>query len=146
MTGRKITLPVLPPRRPDWYEALSRYLAETARTPFAHGEMDCALFAAGAVAAMTGVDPAQRWRGRYKTLKGGLGALRRAGFADHLALTAALLPEIPVALAQPGDLAVVETADGPALGVVALPTVLFRTPAGLGSVSFLEASRAFRVI
>ena len=136
----------LPPRRPDWFDALSRYLARTARTPFAYGRMDCALFVAGALAAMTGVDPARPWRGRYQTLRGGLRHLRRAGFAGPDAVASALLPEIPSALAQPGDLALLLTADGPALGIVAGAAVLYRRPEGLGSLPLTHSTRAFRVI
>ena len=45
-------------RTPYWRSALAAYIAETMRKPFAWGLHDCALFAAGAVEAMTGNDPA----------------------------------------------------------------------------------------
>lgn len=132
-------------RQPDWKLRLIQYLSEAARTPFAPGRHDCALFAAGAVEAMTGMDYARPFKGRYTTLKGGLRILREAGFADAVALAAAWLPEIAPAFAAPGDLAVIDTAAGPALGVVQGAGIYVLTPDRLGVVPLLGASRAFRV-
>ena len=132
-------------RHPEWKLALIQYLEKAARKPFAPGEHDCALFAAGAVEAMTGVDYARPFKGRYTTLKGGMRVLREAGFADHIALTAAWLPEISPAFAAPGDLAVVATPEGPALGVVQGENLYVLTVDRLGLLPMLGASRAFRV-
>lgn len=132
-------------RKPDWKACLTVYVADQARRPFAPGVHDCALFAAGAVAAMTGSDPAHGWRGRYRTVQGGLRLLRKEGYADQIAFAASLLPEIPVAFAAPGDLAVVAAPDGPALGVVQGEAVYVLTPGGLGLLPLLGATRAFRV-
>lgn len=92
-------------RLPDWQRRLTEYLASVARAPFEPGRFDCALFAAGAVEAQTGTDLARAWRGRYDDLSGGLQTLVEAGFEDHLALVASLLPELPPAEARPGDIA-----------------------------------------
>lgn len=128
-----------------WHGRLVTYLAEAARTPFAPGRHDCALFAAGAVMAMTGIDLAEGWRGRYRTLAGGQRALARAGYADHVDLAARHLDEVPVSWALPGDIAAVETPEGPALGVVQGASVYVIGPAGLGLLPLTAASRAFRV-
>ena len=133
-------------RRPDWKLQLIQYLGEAARRPFRPGEHDCALFAAGAVEAMTGTDFAASFKGRYTTLKGGIRLLRAAGFADHAALAAELLPEIAPAFAAPGDLAVIDTPGGPALGVVQGEGIYVLTPDRLGVLPLLSAQRAFRVI
>ena len=84
-------------RLDDWHARLAAYVYEAGRTPFAYGAHDCALFAAGAVAAMTGTDLASDWRGRYRTLAGGLKAVKRAGHADHVAqvMEAMLLQSTP---------------------------------------------------
>ena len=129
-----------------WEARLTDYLAGIARRPFAEGVHDCALFAAGAVAAMTGTDLAAEWRGRYPGTKAGLRALRRKGFADHVALVAAQFDEVPVAMAQPGDIAVVVENDGPALGIVQGAAIYLLAPQGLGHCNLMRASRAFRVI
>lgn len=95
---------------------LTAYLAEVARTPFSEGQHDCALFAAGAIQAMTGRDLAAEWRGRYRTTKGGIRVLRKAGYNSHIAYAASLFEQ--TVTPRIGDLAVVEAEDGPALGVV----------------------------
>lgn len=132
-------------RLPSWRTRLGAYLADASRTPFVEGRHDCALFAAGAVQAMTGVDPAAPFRHRYRTTKGGLRVLRRAGYRDHLALAEAHFEEVPTAFARVGDLAAVPGADGPALGVVQGERIFVLRPEGLGSVSLLQATRAWRV-
>lgn len=134
-----------PQRLPDWQARLVIYLHAARLRPFAYGRHDCCLFAADAVDAMTGVDIAAAWRGRYTTLRGGLRVLRRTGLADHVALAAALFPETPPLMAEPGDLAVVPTNAGPALGVVQGEAIYVLGPQGLGLVSLLSATRAFRI-
>jgi len=144
-----------------WQARLVTYMADCRARPFAPGRHDCALFAAGAVQAMTGHDPAATWRGRYQTQAGGLRLLRRAGHDDHIVLAATLFAEIPVMVAGPGDLAVIETEDspalgpefdpafgpalGPALGVMQGAAIYVLGPGGLGLMPRNAATRAFRV-
>lgn len=133
-------------RLPDWRPRLVAFLTAAQRAPFRPGQHDCALFAAGAVAAMTGQDYAAPYRGRYTTIRGGIRVLRADGFADHIALAAHHLPERPVAFARAGDLAVVPTEDGPALGVVQGAGIYVLSPAGgLSLVPLTAATRAFGV-
>ena len=107
-------------RLPDWRARLNRYVADSARQEFRLGRMDCALFAAGAVEAMTGEDPARDLRGRY----------RRVADGERLL----------------GDLAEVEDLNGrPALGVVQGERVYVRMPRALGTIPLLSARRAFKV-
>lgn len=115
-------------RPTGWQARLGVWLASTARMPFAPGSHDCALFAAGAVQAITGVDLAADWRGRYRTLRGGVRVLRKAGYADHIALARAHFPATATPCA--GDLAVITTPEGPALGVV--QGVMIYAPASIG--------------
>jgi hypothetical protein len=132
-------------RTPDWKIHLITYLGDAARKPFKPGTHDCALFSAGAVRAMTGVDLAADWRGRYRTLKGGYKALQKAGFKDHIALAASVFADIPTSFAGPGDLAVIPSPDGPVLGVVQGEGVYVLTMERLGLVPMSQAIRAFRV-
>jgi hypothetical protein len=132
-------------RRGDWKESLVGYLAEAARKPFAFGRHDCALFAAGAVAAMTGVDLAADWRGRYRTERGGLRMLRAAGYRDHAEFAAAHFSEVPVAMAWPGDLAQLDLGAVPVLGVVQGAGIYVLRPEGIATVPLLRAVRAWRV-
>ncbi len=135
-------------RHPDWQARLTAYLAQVSATAFAPGHLDCALFAAGAVEAQTGVDHADDWRGRYIDLAEGMGLLAEAGHADHVALVATLLPEVPVAEAQPGDIVVMPLGRAlPSLGVVQGSHAYLLVEDGRGLVlrPMGEAVRAFRV-
>ena len=133
-------------RRPDWQARLTAYLSQCAREPYQLGQHDCALFAAGAVEAVTGVDPAAQWRGRYQTKAQGLLALKRAGHSDLIAATAAALPEIAPAFAAPGDIACVDdpVTGLPALGVVQGELIYVLREDGLGLVARAMMQRAFR--
>jgi hypothetical protein len=132
-------------RTTDWRARLMTYLARAHSAQFRPGQHDCALFASGAVAAMTGVDLATHWRGRYRTIRGGLRVLRAEGYANHIALADALFDSCPVAMAQVGDLAAVPGPDGLALGVVQGARIYVLRPDGLATVDLLAAVRAWRV-
>ena len=83
-------------RLPDWRARLGAHIAAHRTRPFAYGAHDCATFAAGAVQAVTGSDPAAGLTG-YTTRAGGLRRLRRNGLEDHVAFVASRFAEIPVA-------------------------------------------------
>lgn len=131
----------------DWRTRLSAYLHEVAPASFEWGRHDCALFAAGAVEAMTGHDFAAEYRGRYKTLIGGLRHLKKAGFSDHADLAASIFSEVAPAHAHVGDLAAIQIEGGIALGVVQGSRIYVLRPdrSGIGTVDLLDAERAFHV-
>ncbi len=131
----------------DWEARLVAYLASVNGRKFEPGSHDCALFTAAALEIITGIDHAAEWRGRYKTLKAGQRALKKAGYADHVALVASLgFREVAPAFAHTGDIAVVDGDGGFALGIVQGEGVYVVTPeSGLGIVSCLKMRRAFRV-
>lgn len=101
----------------DWPERLAGFLDSRQGEPFAWGSNDCALFAADAVQAITGVDLAREFRG-YSDEEGAATAL--ASFvhnrplwhgAESLLEAVTLhiaedhdLSEIPSSLARRGDL------------------------------------------
>lgn len=132
-------------RFPDWRQRLVAYLHVARRKPFSYGRHDCTIFAADAVMAMTGKDHAAAFRGRYSTVAGGLRVLRKAGHADNVEMVASLLPECHPIMAQPGDLAAIDTEDGPALGVVQGEAIYVLSPSGLSLAPITAARRAFRV-
>ncbi|MBH0112704.1 hypothetical protein I5E68_07035 [Novosphingobium sp. YJ-S2-02] len=108
-------------RLPDWEQRLSAYLAPLLNgVTYRYGTMDCALFSAGAVLAMTGVDLAADFRGRYTTATGSTRALKRYGAGDLRATIDTMLPERPVAYARRGDLVMDECAVGVCIGGAAL--------------------------
>lgn len=133
-------------RHSDWKDRLQTHLHGLRLTPFRIGRHDCALFAAGCVEAMTGTDFAAPYRGRYATLRGGLRVLRRDGFTDAVALAEHHLVEVHPAFAREGDVAVVPTDDGPALGIVAGDILYLLRPDGLGIHPRDAMTRSFSVI
>lgn len=107
-------------RLPDWEQRLHAYLASHEGAVFAWGRLDCALFAAGAVAAMTGLDPAAGFRGHYRSARGSVRALRRIGAGTLAATIAQLFPEKPAGYARRGDLVMVDDMVGVCIGAEAL--------------------------
>jgi hypothetical protein len=126
----------------DRLTLLIAYAAEADTRPFRPGCHDCALFAAGWVKIVTGHDLARGWRSTYRSLRRGQHLLQEAGFADHVALATAHLPEITPAFAQVGDIAVLETQ---AFGIVAGEMIYCLRPEGLGLVPRGQMRRAFAV-
>lgn len=113
--------PPRPPRLPDWTIRLAALLADWNARPFAWGQTDCAMLAAEAVVALTGVDPVADLRGSYSDATGAGRVLGAAG--GLLALVAKMadragIPECPPAFAQRGDVALVEWQGAQALGIV----------------------------
>jgi len=118
--GSNLTSKCTEMRQLDWEEALSDYLAGHGEAVFAWGECDCALFAGGAVSAMTGIDPSAEVRGRYKTALGSVRVLRRLGF-DHLEdFVGHLFAEVPPCSAHRGDLVMVQGNLGICIGRMAV--------------------------
>lgn len=124
-------------------EMLNDYLREVRRARLRPGLHDCGLFGAGWVQRITGVDHAAPWRGKYRSIEDGLSLVTSAGHESYGAYVASLLPEIAPAMAQVGDIALLD--DGRALGVFASDRVFVLRPDGLGHVSRMKAERAFKV-
>ncbi len=160
--GIKRTVGRVGKRREDWPERLNALVEERRRTAFAWGTHDCILFAADAVAAMTGRDPAAAWRGAYADAEGAARiirlAARRARRASHMGeggcaarggieevLRAALGAPIMPAFAQRGDVVLVETPAGPAAGICLGAACVFAAPRGLSYLPLRRAVLAFRV-
>lgn len=131
-------------RLPDWHARLLQYIVDSAARPFDEVTHNCATFAAGGVRAQTEVDLAAKYLG-FKTLGGGLKRLKRAGFADHVAFVDAHFERRPVPMARPGDLALVDTDDGPALSIVQGALCYVVTRAGLDLTPLLSAQTAWSV-
>lgn len=99
----------------DWPERLHAFIESRRGKPFVWGENDCALFAADAVIAMTGVDMAADLRG-YKTERGALNRIKKAGGMPGFA--AGLTQKKP-AFAGRGDIVLVALESRDTFGVVA---------------------------
>lgn len=145
--GAEIKMMLALERRHDWRTHLNAYLNDIKAADLVWGKHDCAIgLAAHAIEAMTGVDIASQWRGRYDDAASALRMLRKDGFADLEALGRSLLPAVPPAMAQIGDIALVPNdSELAALGVVIGDRIMVLAENGIGSVDLLQASVVFRV-
>lgn len=125
---------------------LHDYIQSCARTPFQLGQHDCATFATGWVLAATDKDISQGLAGRYRTIAGGLRHVRKLGYADHVALIAAHLPERDsTSAAMPGDIVVLPGESGLALGICAGENAQMLSESGIVAVDMSEALRVFEL-
>jgi len=104
-------------KNPDWHNRLIAVIRAAEKRPFLWGEHDCCLFAADCAEAMTGENFADDWRGTYDNETGAKKALLRGGGSLEKVL-AKYLDEVPVKMAQRGDIAVVENAGTRCAGVI----------------------------
>jgi hypothetical protein len=103
------------------------FLREREKMPFAWGTNDCALFAADAILANTGIDIAADFRGKYTTQLGALRTIQEVTGGTSVADAAAycankhgLLEHTHPLLAKRGDLVVIENDENLIAGVVHL--------------------------
>ncbi|WP_150143479.1 DUF6950 family protein [Enterobacter bugandensis] len=104
-------------KHPDWHNRLIAVIRAAEKRPFLWGEHDCCLFAADCAEAMTGDNFADGWRGTYDSETGAKKALLRGGGSLEKVL-AKYLDEVPVKMAQRGDIAVVENDGSRCAGVI----------------------------
>ncbi len=113
-------------------------------TGFAPGQMDCANFAHGWFLTLGGADVRARLSFEYSSLGEGKRLLAQRGFACLGDLAASVMPEIAVADAVLGDIALVEVDGDLALGILSGSQVHVLTLNGLGAISASYARRGFR--
>lgn len=104
-------------KHPDWHNRLIAVIRAAEKRPFLWGEHDCCLFAADCAEAMTGDNFADGWRGTYDSETGAKKALLGGGGSLEKVL-AKYLDEVPVKMAQRGDIAIVENAGTRCAGVI----------------------------
>lgn len=136
-------------RRDDWRSRLEAAIDQVKAIPFAwESQIDCGPHLTGRIVeALTGVDVAVAFRGRYTTAAGAVRVMREAGFDNLGDLVASILPEIHPSQAGVGDIVAIadDTPFGFALGVVNGDRAFVMRPDGLGTVELLDAQRAFKV-
>jgi hypothetical protein len=137
-------------RREDWPEALHTFLAERRTMPFAWGSNDCVIFAFDAIERMTGTDPFAPFRASYDDRAGAYRNLRDyagAGLAEAVERLAAAyaMEEVPPLHAQRGDLVMLGTTLGDALGICVGAVIACTGPEGLALAPIGDALRAWRV-
>jgi hypothetical protein len=139
----------------NWQTRLSDYLTHCYITPFQYGELDCGLFIAGAIEAMTGVDVAESLRDKYTNRREAFAAIKAmCGIATMEAIAVHLAAqyeakEIPVPFAQRGDAVVLKKGRASTLGIIAMHGTEVLTPYKDGilrvPLHLAQVSRAFHI-
>lgn len=130
-------------RFPDWQLRFARFVSERFGRPFQWGAMDCTIFAADAVEAITGEIVYPELRGR-QSAREALRAVRDAGGVRALA-TGVLGDPVGVAFARIGDVVVIPAGKREALAVCNGATVLAPGPSGVSVLPVSVARAAWRV-
>ncbi|MGA2650427.1 MAG: hypothetical protein ABSF28_07880 [Terracidiphilus sp.] len=134
--------------------SLHLFLRANARTPFKWGTFDCALFAADGIKAMTGVDIAADFRGKYSTeeeafalIKHITGGTTVEDAAAYCAAKHGLKEWKSPLFAQRGDLCVLEDSGRLITGLVHLNGrhIVAAGEAGLKKILITKVKRAFHV-
>ena len=139
-------------RRHDWPERLTAFIESRKKTPFIWGEHDCCMFSCDAIVAITGMDPARRFRGLYRDRRSAARVLREI-YGDGLEHTMECIAkelgaeEIEPMTAQRGDACCVYEEGRPAaFGIcVGNKVALANAPFGLFFAPLETIQRAWRV-
>jgi hypothetical protein len=133
-------------RHRDWSIRLNKYIEEHFDTPFEWGEFDCCLFAADAVMAMTDIDFAEEFRGHYATAIGAKRILRKTGKGSIKQTVESKFGPMKSRLsAGRGDIVLINTSWGEALGIVAAGKIWAPSENGLTTMSMQCALGCWRV-
>lgn len=103
------------PRRKDWATRLTYFmkdsldLVEDLKLDWSY--VTCCSWVCDAIEQMTGHNPYEAFAGRYDTPLGAAKAIRASGFNTLDELVAYRYKEVPIGLAQWGDLVLVKTLD-----------------------------------
>ena len=128
-----------------WELALVAAIAGARDLPFQWGVHDCATWAFDVRQALTGIDAADAWRGKYRTEKGAARMLRRlrCKTVEDLAVSILGDPLSTTLFAQRGDIVL----GGPeqALGVCVGSDALFLQPSGLVALPIRNCMKSWRV-
>lgn len=134
---------------------LPAFITVRLNEPFSWGANDCAMFAADAIEAMTGVDVAAEFRGKYSTKLGAFKAIKKIVGGSTVADAAVYCAEkhglreyqYPL-MAKRGDLAIVRNDVGEEIaGIVALNGRHVWVPgnSGLVSLSIMDVIRSWSI-
>ena len=140
-------------RLDNWQSRLSEYLVQCAHTPFRYGQLDCGLFVAESIEAMTGVDVALPLRDKYTNrteafaaIKALCGSPTMEAVAEYIAREHGI-PEVPVLRAQRGDALVLKSGRRSTLGILAMHGTEILTPYedGILRVTLSLATHAYHI-
>jgi len=104
-------------RRPDWTIRWTEFmkdsmdLAVETRLDWDDDGITCTSWAGDGIEALTGANPFDPYRGSFNGILGACKAIKESGFKSLDDLIASLFQEVPVGMAQTGDLVLVRSVD-----------------------------------
>lgn len=139
-------------RLSDWQTRLSNYLNQAANTEFEYGVLDCGLFVADCIVAITGLDVASELRG-YASRAEAFARIEALCGTPSMEAVAAYLAErygfdeVPVGSAQRGDAVVIKRGRASSLGIIAMHGTEILTPYkdGIARLPLNLATHAYRI-
>ncbi|GFD85102.1 DUF6950 family protein [Alteromonas sp. KUL150] len=132
-------------RHTDWTVRLTDFVKSKKHTPFEWGVNDCCLFVADMALAITGVDPAATFRGKYKSELGAMKQLKKQGFDSvEAVLTHAFGSTVSRLEVRRGDVVLFEN-DGRDIAGVMFGEVLAPGEYGIETFSPLLIKNVWRV-
>lgn len=127
-----------------WEAALNEIIQSRTVTPFKWGEHDCCLFAADCVEAMTGRDYADKLRGSYKNAAEAKKVINAYGDMETM-ISSLLGAPCETAFAHRGDVMMLDTSSGPALGICCGKLSVFAGHTGLVYHKTMKCCMAWRI-
>jgi hypothetical protein len=137
-------------RHVDWEHKLGEFFLSRQTQDFQYGSNDCCLFACDCILAITGIDVAADFRGRYNSELSAarvILAFTEGGKLEHLAEKIAAqhgIEEVKPMFAQRGDIVLIEHDEQQALAVVGMDGWSVIGP-GPRQFELIEARRAWRI-
>lgn len=130
-------------RLANWEARLFEYVERAQAIEFEWGVHDCATWVSDWRQIATGQDAAIAWRGKYRTERGALRQIKKAGFDTMPDWVDSILGDRLASplMAQRGDIALVQDA----LGIVTGAEIAALSPDGLVMFPLTEAQMAWRV-
>lgn len=129
-------------RHHDWPERLAEFIESRRGEPFAFGTHDCCQFAAGAIEAITGDNPARHWA--YANELGAARIIHEAGSLEAV-VTEALGDPVHPSQAGRGDVVIAELDRGDTVGVCLGNVCAFAAEVGLLILPRTVARSAWKV-
>lgn len=139
-------------KKANWVKKLMKVIKDRRTSKFKWGEFDCVLFACDCVKAMTANDPAKEFRNNYSTKKEALQEIKNYGENLEEAVNTICNEKEyfsvidNVNFAHRGDLALVETDNGDALGIILEGDVILpATDSGLLRENLNRVKKCWRI-
>lgn len=134
-------------RRENWPTELANYIDKRSKMPFEWGTNDCCTFACSWVHILVGFDPSVEFR-CYHDAKSALKLLKEEGGVEVIAVNVCQQwgwPECPPLQAQRGDVVLMDTPQGAAMGICLGSRCAFPGVDGITFKLTGEVRRAWRI-